>query len=372
MELNPGMMKDYVWKLMMLNISGNANSLEQEELRSILSKDDEKAVEYRQLEKIWQSSGMKLETGELGTDREWHRLEVRLAEASAVDQPPVFRMANSWIGVAASLVLLMVWIYILVRDQGTAVEPQLAKVTAVDSVKSFYLPDSSRVWLNINSQLTYLPGFGTDHREMTLYGEAFFEVRRDTTRQFLIAAGGLKVGVLGTTFNVKSYPADSSTEVTVISGKVAVRDSAKVIFLTRDEKAVYSNSEKILSKTRVNQRAHLDWMKSNDAVYHEEVADFLQYLQHDHRWEKNGINLSKVSGSLMNNATLAIYKNIELKATYYTKNKGQRNSTIFTIEGPIRPGERLEYGKTLFFDWLSNTSDIKINIQQVEIEKVNY
>ena len=365
-------MKNGFWKLMMRNISGNASSSEQEELHAILSRDNSKAEEYRRLEKTWQASGAKLEMRELDTDTEWRRLKERLAESPVKKQTPVLQMTNSWIGVAASLVLLAVWIFILVRNDDHSVDSRLTRITAIDSVKSVYLPDSSRVWLNIHSQLTYLPGFGKVHREVALYGEAFFEVRRDTSRQFLISVGGVEVSVLGTSFNVKSHQPDSIVEVTVASGKVAVRDSSQVVFLSRNEKAVYSHDKRLLSKTSVNHRKYLDWMKSNDAIYQEEMANYQQYIEHDHRWAKNDINLTKVKGILKNNATLAIYKNITLKATYYTKNKGQRNSTVFTIDGPIGPGEQLEYRKTLLFDWLSNTSGIKIDIQQVEIEKVNY
>lgn len=106
------------------------------------------------------------------------------------------------------------------------------------------LPDSSFVWLNAATQLTYASDYGKTRREVYLQGEAFFEVAPDKDRPFLVHAGKLIVKVLGTSFNVRSYAGDSAVETTLIKGKVEVQlndGAGKHILLSPNEKLTVSN-----------------------------------------------------------------------------------------------------------------------------------
>jgi ferric-dicitrate binding protein FerR (iron transport regulator) len=87
-------------------------------------------------------------------------------------------------------------------------------------VKSIILPDGTKVWLNRESSLSYPEKFGSESRTVELTGEAFFDVTPDAQKPFLIQTGIAQVQVVGTSFNVKSYPAMSATQVIVTSGKV--------------------------------------------------------------------------------------------------------------------------------------------------------
>ena len=91
-----------------------------------------------------------------------------------------------------------------------------------ESGKMVVLPDSSQVWLNENTTLTYRKPFW--RRQVELDGEAFFEVTHDGIRSFSIFSGEAKVTVLGTTFNVRAYPGENQVEVTVKTGKVRLED----------------------------------------------------------------------------------------------------------------------------------------------------
>lgn len=364
-------MKDQIRQLMIRQISGNSDPSEEKVLHSLLAGDTHLAEEYEQLKRIWQASGYKYTVEELNSDEEWFNLEKKL-NASAKKKTREVRFTNSWIGVAAAVSLLMIWTYIMFNSFDLSEDPSLVRIITYDSVRSVYLPDSSRVWLDVHSELTYTSDFGNDRREVALNGEAYFEVERDTTRKFSVSANGVIVSVLGTSFNVRSNLEDDEVEVSVSTGKVAVRDSTQMILLAANERAVYSREKKSLVKSRIRDRRYLQWRKSNDAIYHDEVTHFHNYIRHDYNWKKNDINLTRVSGKIVNNATLAVYQSVRLKATYFTKSKGRRASTYFTVDGPIRPGESLSYKKTLLFDWLSRTSNIKIEMQDVKIEKKDH
>ena len=109
-----------------------------------------------------------------------------------------------------------------------------------ESVISDTLSDGSVVALNKNSTLSYPKSFDTKLRQVTLKGEAFFEVKRNFEQAFIISAGESFVKVLGTSFNVKAYADSANVEVTVVSGLVqlyTLNDNSDTIsvLLTKDE-----------------------------------------------------------------------------------------------------------------------------------------
>ncbi|PWJ57750.1 uncharacterized protein DUF4974 [Dyadobacter jejuensis] len=84
------------------------------------------------------------------------------------------------------------------------------------------LPDGSSVTLSKGSRLTYPSQFGADSREITLSGEAFFEVAKDPQKPFYVFAQRLTTKVLGTSFNVRAYQDDDEVSVSVKTGRVSV------------------------------------------------------------------------------------------------------------------------------------------------------
>lgn len=114
------------------------------------------------------------------------------------------------------------------------------------------LPDGSTVWLNAGSRLTYSKDFNTVTREVELSGEAYFDVTKDEHHPFIIHTSTMHIKVLGTAFNVKSYPGDKSAETSLIRGSIEItmndRPLEKII-LHPSEKLVVKNREKIIKDT---------------------------------------------------------------------------------------------------------------------------
>ena len=88
--------------------------------------------------------------------------------------------------------------------------------------RSISMPDGSTVILNENSQLSYNNDFNEQKREVQLIGEAFFDIKHDESRPFIVHTGKVETTVLGTAFNVKADPELTKVEVTVIRGRVKV------------------------------------------------------------------------------------------------------------------------------------------------------
>ncbi|MGZ8508788.1 MAG: FecR family protein [Chitinophagaceae bacterium] len=104
------------------------------------------------------------------------------------------------------------------------------------------LPDGTTVWLNAGSKLHYENDFNGTTREVRLEGEAFFDVVKHPGRPFIVHTSGIDIRVLGTAFNVKSYPEDKNVETTLYRGLVEVSRqediTEKAIELKPNEKLI--------------------------------------------------------------------------------------------------------------------------------------
>jgi len=116
--------------------------------------------------------------------------------------------------------------FIVVRTHRTSsvdgTRIQSRYVTAPTQQATLTLEDGTRVMLAPASELRVIEGFGRTDRTIALRGEAYFTVRPDGSTPFFVRAGRVTARVLGTTFSVRHYAADSYVQVAVTSGKVSV------------------------------------------------------------------------------------------------------------------------------------------------------
>lgn len=111
--------------------------------------------------------------------------------------------------------------------------------------KSVVLADGTKVILNANSQLMLHPHFKQGMRDLTLQGEAYFDVQQDAQHPFVIHTTHMDVKVLGTSFNIMAYKNDTKTATSLISGAVEVivkGENGKRIVLQPNEKVTLDNT----------------------------------------------------------------------------------------------------------------------------------
>lgn len=150
------------------------------------------------------------------------------------------------------------------------------------------LPDGSLVWLNPNTVLSYPSRFGK-LREVSMQGEAFFEVTKDHAHPFVITSGRVLTKVWGTSFRIRSVPGESNTKVSVLTGKVSVSvplgqtpsKTAKhsEIFLFPQEEVTYQPAAHHLLKAPIAETSDMDmWRKSNLSFDDAPLADITAQL----------------------------------------------------------------------------------------------
>jgi transmembrane sensor len=126
-------------------------------------------------------------------------------------------------------------------------------VTRKGSRSNVRLPDGTQVWLNADSKISYAENFQGATREVQLSGEAFFDVVKDITRPFIIHTPAIDIKVLGTAFNVRSYPDEKNTETALVRGEIEVTLTSqpdKKIILKPTDKLTVANGNASIYKVR--------------------------------------------------------------------------------------------------------------------------
>lgn len=127
--------------------------------------------------------------------------------------------------------------------------------------RMIFLPDGSKVILSSGSKLNYPSSFDdTNKREVFLDGEAFFDIKHNPKRPFIVHTADVKTVVLGTAFNVKAIAGERDIVVTVKRGKVKVSDSNKVLGIITPNQQIVYNKQKIASVlTTIENENYLEW-----------------------------------------------------------------------------------------------------------------
>jgi ferric-dicitrate binding protein FerR (iron transport regulator) len=352
-------------------LSGNISGDDKIAVEKWINDSAENRQFFDEARKIWKSSGVRLLPVELDSQQLFHDLKARIDQ----EQKPVGRII-SWfrpyglhVRIAAGICLLLAS-YLVIREvasDDSVVSDDNIVIESLDQVATVYLPDSTKVWLNVNSSITYSRQFQI--REITLAGEAFLAVRKDTT-DFTVATQHTKVHVLGTAFNIKEQE-DSTVILTVAQGAVnfSTRESEtkEPVVVKAKQKAVFKKQK--IQRSQNNDPAFASWRARNNPVFEKEKNNPGIFLANHYTWRKNRINQSVIEGSLRNNAGLAAYNKIILEVTY-TKPGGRQVTVDVTVNETVLPGKSLAYQKRLL-DILTDTKSITIKVKSANVTSEN-
>jgi ferric-dicitrate binding protein FerR (iron transport regulator) len=142
-----------------------------------------------------------------------------------------------------------------------------------------FLSDGTKVWLNAASKLSYRNDFGSGStREVHLEGEAFFDVAHNADKPFIVHTSSIRIKVLGTSFNVKSYPEEKTIETTLVKGKVRIEGGDSKtngigdVELKPNQRAVFHKESKTINISEVDASNSGAW-KQDRMVFHGETMD---------------------------------------------------------------------------------------------------
>jgi ferric-dicitrate binding protein FerR (iron transport regulator) len=274
--------------LLLQYLLGKGDTEDKRAIEEWLNKSEANRKTLDRLEVLW------METGKLApppvvvdTVAAWQRLSARIElaekQTGTTRNGRIIRMQFvGWASGIAAVILIALgfWWFGTFTPQD-----EFQMMASVEEVVTDTLPDGSVVTLNKNSTLLYPEAFNDAYREVTLLGEAFFEVTPNPQKPFIIQAGNAGIRVVGTSFDIRAYP-DQGVAVIVSTGKVnfyhvnpQTGDSASIL-LTAGMKGMLSvDSDEPVVDLEHNPD-ELFWMNQKLEFRQTPLAEVIDLLEH--------------------------------------------------------------------------------------------
>lgn len=204
----------------------------------------------------WEELKKNGDLSERNTSRDirFHKILEKADKRRRIHRPGSGKTRYRYYQVAAILILLLsvsgIWYY---QNQEKPLPPpaMITQHISPGEKATITLPDGTVVRLNSNTELVFPDRFSGNTREVTLRGEAFFEVVKDKKHPFLVKTGELTTRVLGTSFNIKAYENEEEVQVSVATGLVKVSkgqagqesEEEQHVLLNPSQQAVYREGD---------------------------------------------------------------------------------------------------------------------------------
>ena len=249
------------WNLLSKKLSKEATPEELQELHSILLNNPALHPQADMLTEMWQQG---IVNNSIGSEAAYMRHIMKHKDEFFVEEnhiepnsgDAVSEANGGFLGnlfskrrltVFAILVLLIlgtaaIYLFTQKSDANLPAEERISSIVTKNGNRTkVVLPDGSQVWLNAGSKLDYDHStFNKELREVSLNGEAYFDVTKNHEKPFIIHTKKMDIKVLGTVFNVRTYSDEKISEAALINGSIEVTLKDR-----KDQKIILKSNEKI-------------------------------------------------------------------------------------------------------------------------------
>ncbi len=254
-------------------LQGKASMDEQSALLDYLRDDPANLHSFRQQKQRWKEENNQ-ETS-FSAWNAWQKIKQSIRQSAKnrkIKRVIAFTSAASIV-----LAVLSASTYIFVNNADNVITVQ-----AEQGQKKLVLPDSTLVYLNANSGISYNAALFPFNRTLNMTGEAFFDVRKKSLRKFKVNVNNVNVAVLGTRFNVKAYEARPSIDIVLEEGNIEITlDDAPEFseLLQPGEKAAINVENNHFSLTQVDPWKYSSWKKGILSFKNSRLPEFLDRLE---------------------------------------------------------------------------------------------
>ena len=221
--------------LLRVNLQDRANEKEKAALVSWMSESSENKELFVRMTELWSSASNTEVFEQIDLELDWKRIQMKRKKKT-----PIMKYGLQY----AAVVLICFGLSFLYLYNTTPGFGKLSKVQTAESKDKVELADGSQIQLNVNSKLIYPNHFGDNKRLVKLKGEAFFNIKRDTSKPFIIESGKTLIKVLGTSFNIRNI-AGNQTLVSVNTGVVSfkVKNNGQEIILKKGQVGLFKDNQ---------------------------------------------------------------------------------------------------------------------------------
>jgi len=254
------MSKNKIWELIAKKLSGEATEEELSELENLLRGNPEMHYPIQTVADLWHHTTPDTEDAQLAFAAHAARMKDLGID---IEPAPVYPIADlpgnsqkKYLLLSLAFIVLAIAGYYSFSLFSPGPAKKLAKAvpdksevsTKYGSRTYLRLPDGTQVWLNSGSRISYDKAYGINLRKVVLSGEAYFDVIKNPAHPFVIHTSNINIKVLGTAFNVKSFPGEKNSETSLIRGSIEVtfkNQPSQKIILKPNEKLITANDDPV-------------------------------------------------------------------------------------------------------------------------------
>jgi transmembrane sensor len=234
-------------------LSGEADPSEKKMIEEWLELSAENKKLFNDLREIWLRSGIQTNADNYNLEEAIRNFRKQIgADTNHDNDQFILRRFVKYAAILVMVLSLSFSYYLGTRYSITNNSTTTISCAFGDKT-SITLPDSSTVWLNSGSKLSFNSDFINGPRKVNLEGEAFFAVTKNRNHPFWVKTTDIDIEVLGTTFNVKAYPEEGLVSATLVEGIIKISSNYQ--------------------KTRVKPNQRVVFAKANREMYIEELQD---------------------------------------------------------------------------------------------------
>lgn len=234
------MKKDMSEDILIKYILGEATPEERKDVDTWATLSPANTKKLEEVRVILESSRRLAQVSPLHETEAWEKFKDLRSKNAQSAKVVAIKPYTNWLRIAAAIVFLIGGGWIAYNLYGPS---KVINIQATNTVRIVTLPDSSTVYINKNSGISYGSDF-SQKREIKLTGEAFFDVKHNEKVPFLVSVNNITVKDIGTAFNVKS--GSESTEIVVESGIVEVSKSHNSVRLNPQDMVRIKAGDKLL------------------------------------------------------------------------------------------------------------------------------
>ena len=209
----------------------------------------------------------------------------RLEKKSRIS--PFIKAKKYWLQIAASILLVVACgittlYYAQNQDMKYLAEQNIVINSGEYGTSLVTLPDGSLVHLNAKSSLSYKQDFGHNERRVSLSGEGYFEVEKNTDKRFIVSTDVMDITVTGTKFNVYAYEHKDFVEMALVEGSVNVttKDPGhNTLSVKPKQKVIYNKLTGQLSLEETSNQIETAWLTKELTFRHEQMKNVFRCLE---------------------------------------------------------------------------------------------
>ena len=272
------------WDLILSKLRNELSTQEELLFSEWLSKGDNTEL-FQQLKFEWERIQEKVYLYEPDLEYYWnelssriHAIPVKRIPAKIISTPKFLYRRLLRIAATVAIIITTTFFAYNYVQNNSANNRVYITYSTLSAKSKVLLPDSTEVWLNAHSSITYNFNKKLEQREVNLSGEAYFNVKQDVEKPFLVAANGTQIKVHGTQFNVNSYVSSSKVLVSLYKGSVSMKAGDKDVFLKPGEEGLYDVKNKNISVSKGDVEFAKIWTSDKIRFENKNLREVCRYL----------------------------------------------------------------------------------------------